>query len=98
MSIADLAARQETLVAMIVLVVLFGWGWFTLRRRSAADLAELRSVGADSAPQGLYQLLAWALATDGRTARLVVLLLVVLLLVTLNDALARAVEALFATL
>ncbi|SCG61964.1 hypothetical protein [Micromonospora halophytica] len=79
-------------VLLLVLAVLLGWGLFTRWRRHTRDLAELRMVGDAAAPRTLFQLLTWTLASDGRTARLVVLLLVVLLLVTFNDGLARAVE------
>ncbi|WFE58246.1 hypothetical protein [Micromonospora sp. WMMD712] len=91
----ELADRREALVTVTVLLVLLGWGLFAVRRRRGHDLAELRSTARVATPQSIYQLLAWALSSDGRTARLIVLLVVLLLLVTFDDSLARAIEALF---
>ncbi|EEP71954.1 hypothetical protein MCAG_02281 [Micromonospora sp. ATCC 39149] len=90
----EFADRREALVAVVALLVLFGWALFA-GRRGRRDLAELRSSARVAAPQTLYQLLAWTLASDGRTARLVVLLVVLLLLATFDDSLARVAEALF---
>lgn len=94
-NLGKVADGREALVIGAVLLILGGWALFTRRRRAAQDLAELRSTARAAMPQSLYQLLAWALASDGRTARLAVLMMVLLLLVTLNDTLARVVSAMF---
>ncbi|MBU8857322.1 MULTISPECIES: hypothetical protein [unclassified Micromonospora] len=90
----EVAGEHEAVVVGAVLLVLSGWVLFARRRRGEQDLADQRSAARAATPQSLYQLLAWALASDGRTARLIALLMVLLLLVTLNDTLARTVSTL----
>lgn len=93
-ALGEVMGRREALVVCLVLLVLGGWALLIQRRRAGRDLAELRSSARAAMPRSLYELLAWTLASDGRTARLIALLMVLLLLVTLSDTFARVVEVL----